>query len=208
MKRTFVILVLVVAGRPFHANAQTETNLYPFGGSPTDGDYPQNTLVQGSDGNLYGTTLHGGTSTLHTKYGNGAAFRIRLNGAYANLRSFGSCPGDGLGPIAGLVKGSNGNFYGATLEGGTNNDVTVLRISTSGNETVLHSFAGFPDGAYPSAGLVEGSDGNFYGTTEFGATHGVGTVFRISPSANETVLHSLAPRPADPPPLGTVSKET
>src|ERR1017187_4861407 len=218
-----VIVLLVVAGRTFHADAQTETILYRFGSSPTDGFDPQAGLVQGSDSNFYGTTYAGGTGNGCSD-GCGTVFRISPSGTYTSLYSFGSflCfyssfgifPCDGAEPLAGLVQGSDGNFYGTTSgggEGATGNCPeggcgTVFRISPSGTFTSLYSFAGYPnDGAQPQAGLVQGSDGNFYGTTyDGGSTNcstiygaGCGTVFRISPSGTETTLYSFGSSPTD-----------
>ncbi len=149
-------------------------------------------MVQGSDGNFYGTTVGGGTS------GEGTVFRISPSGSEATLYSFAGSPNDGSGPPAGLVKGSDGYFYGTTSGGGTNSNGTVFRISSSGSETNLYSFGSYPnDGADPQAGLVQGSDGNFYGTTSQGGTSGEGTVFRISPSGSEATLYSFAGSPTD-----------
>jgi uncharacterized repeat protein (TIGR03803 family) len=113
-------------------------------------------------------------------------FRISPSGSYTSLYSFGNSPTDGGNPEAGLVQGSDGNFYGTTTGGGTNYIGTVFRISPSGTETTLYSFVGSPtDGFDPSAGLVQGSDGNFYGTTYRGGTHNIinggdGTVFKLT----------------------------
>ena len=85
---------------------------------------------------------------------------------------------DGALPEAGLVRGSDGNFYGTTYFGGTNGDGTVFKITPSGTLTTLYSFSG-SDGAQPYAGLVQGSDGNFYGTTSSGGANNAGTVFRL-----------------------------
>src|SRR6266704_2480917 len=84
-------------------------------------------------------------------------------------------------PRSDLVQGSDGNFYGTTLFGGTNGENgTVFQITSGGTFAVLHDFQG-PDGALPWAGLVQGSDGFFYGTTQGGGTNGdFGTVFRIA----------------------------
>jgi uncharacterized repeat protein (TIGR03803 family) len=83
---------------------------------------------------------------------------------------------------------SAGNLYGTTSLGGANNFGTVFKISVDGTESVLHSFAGAPtDGAYPRAGLVMDSDGNFYGTTNEGGANGGGTVFKISAAGTESV---------------------
>ena len=94
----------------------------------------------------------------------GTVFKISTNGALTSLYSF-TGGNDGANPVAGLVQGSDGNFYGTTSGGGTNDAGTVFKISTNGALTSLYSFTGGNDGAYPYAGLVQGSDGNFYGTT-------------------------------------------
>jgi len=183
------VILLVLAGRTFNTDAQTETILYSFGGSTNDGSSP-NGLVQGRDGNFYGTTSSGGTSNA------GTVFRISPSGTHTTLYSFVGSPSDGSGPN-GLVQGSDGNFYG-TAGGGTSNAGTVFRISPSGSETNLYSFGSVPnDGRYLIAGLVQGSDGNFYGATEYGGTNDYGTVFRISPSGSYTNLHSFVDYPTD-----------
>ena len=93
---------------------------------------------------------------------------------------------DGANPQAGLIQGSDGNFYGTTSEGGDNGGYgTVFKITSQGQEAVLYSFAGGKDGASPYAGLIQGSDGNFYGTTYQGGAGGGavdgGTVFKLTP---------------------------
>ena len=166
-----VIGLVVLAGRAFNANAQTETVLYSFGSSPSDGAEPFAGLVQGSDGNFYGTTENGGTS------GEGTVFRISPSGTYTDLYSFSGIHLNGYWPYAGLVQGSDGNFYGTTSQGGTGDVMqgglgTVFRISPSGSYTNLYSFGSYTtDGDYPYAGLVQGSDGNFYGTTQDGGAN-------------------------------------
>jgi uncharacterized repeat protein (TIGR03803 family) len=203
LRNSLVIVLVVLAGRTFHANAQTETAIYSFGSSVYDGSEPYAGLVQGSDSNFYGTTLFGGTN------GYGTVFWISPSGTHTTLYSFVGSPNDGSYPQAGLVQGSDSNFYGTTIEGGTSTNCnggcgTVFRISLSGSYTTLYSFAGSPnDGAYPYAALVQGSDSNFYGTTEYGGTNydvaglGYGTVFRISPSGTHTTLYSFAGSPND-----------
>jgi uncharacterized repeat protein (TIGR03803 family) len=148
--------------------------------------YDPSVLVQGGDGNFYGTTSEGGT-TAYCGYGCGTVFRVSPSGTYTSLYSFGSYPTDGTGPLAGLVQGSDGNFYGTTQYGGDTNYYgggvgTLFRITPSGTYTSLYSFTGSPenyDGEYPVGGLIQGSDGNFYGTTENGGTSGAGTVFKL-----------------------------
>jgi uncharacterized repeat protein (TIGR03803 family) len=138
--------------------------------------------VQGSDGSFFGTTYQGGATNV------GTVFKISPGGSYTNLYSFGIYPNDGTYPAGALVQGSDGNFYGTTEAGGTNFDGTVFRISPSGNYTNLYSFGGYSnDGALPAAGLVQGSDGSFYGTTGGGGIstntncyHGCGTVFKLT----------------------------
>ena len=96
---------------------------------------------------------------------------------------------DGADPMAGLIRDAAGNLYGTTYDGGDYGYGTVFRWDNAGNETVLHSFSGGPDGEYPSAGLVRDAAGNLYGTTADGGTSGVGTVFKVDASGKETVLY-------------------
>ena len=160
------------------------TSLYSFTGG-NDGADPNAGLVQGSDGNFYGTTYSGGTND------SGTVFKISTNGALTSLYSF-TDGNDGAYPYAGLVQGSDGNFYGTTDGGGTNGGYgTVFKISTNGALTSLYSFTGGNDGAYPEAGLVQGSDGNFYGTTMRRYGYGHGTVFKISTNGALTSLYSF-----------------
>ncbi len=162
----------------------TLTTLYSFTGG-TGGYYTVAGLVQGSDGNFYGTTLYGGTG------GGGTVFQITPSGTLTTLYSFTGGTG-GYYPSAGLVQGSDGNFYGTTLRGGTGNSGTVFQITPSGVLTTLYSFAGGTDGAHPNAGLVHGTDDNFYGTTSEGGTTGYGTVFQITPSGSLTTLYTFS----------------
>jgi uncharacterized repeat protein (TIGR03803 family) len=172
------------------------TNLHFFAGSPTDGGVPYGWLVQGSDGNFYGTTAFGGS------HNSGTVFRISSSGSYTSLYSFGNQPNDGAYSYAGLVQGSDGNFYGTTGRGGLSTNCyagcgTVFQISLSGAYTNLYSFVGPLDGEWPGGGVVQGSDGNLYGTTALGGTYDSGTVFRISYSGACTNLYSFASQPND-----------
>jgi uncharacterized repeat protein (TIGR03803 family) len=198
-------VLLMSKGGPGNTSAQTvsETVLHSFTGRPGDGAVPYAALVQGSDGNFFGTTSLGGTSTNpNCIAGCGTVFRIGPSGTYTSLYSFaGAANGtdptsDGQNP-GGLVQGSDGNFYGAS-EGGIYDKGTVFRISPSGTYASLYSFGGYSgDGVDPNGGLVQGSDGNFYGTTEEGGTDVWGTVFRISPDGSETIVYSFAGYPGD-----------
>ena len=174
------------------------TNLHYFSSLTNDGGSPRGALVQGSDGNFYGTAVSGGSGTG----GGGVVYRISPGGSYTNLYSFPSYPKDGYSPIGALTPGSDGNFYGTTLSGGTNSFGTVFRISPSGSYSNLHSFAGGfyygnSDGQHPYGPLVQGHDGNFYGTTAGGGTNAnvAGTVFRISPGGDCTTLYSFGGAP-------------
>jgi uncharacterized repeat protein (TIGR03803 family) len=191
------VILLVSAGRLGSANAQTETILHLFAGYPTDGSQPDAALVQGRDGNFYGTTQGGTTSEL------GTVFRVSPSGTYTSLYWFTGC--DGYLPN-GLVQGSDGNFYGTTVYGGNaegggvcggSGSGTVFRISSSGNFTSLYSFGSSPNDGRTPNGLVQGSDGDFYGATLYGGTYGSGTVFRISPSGSYTNLYSFGSYPGD-----------
>ncbi len=174
------------------------TTLHSFAG--TDGANPDAALVQGSDGNFYGTTWSGGlTNHIHEPPGNtadihgyGTVFKISPNGALTSLYSFPAATAFPAG-ASGLVEGSDGNFYGTTqgnIESPYGGPGTVFKISPSGALTSLYSFTS-EDGWYPDAALVEGSDGNFYGTTGQGGTNSAGTVFKISPSGALTSLYSF-----------------
>jgi uncharacterized repeat protein (TIGR03803 family) len=175
------------------ASGTSFKNLLVF--DSTNGALPGGTLAQGTDGNFYGTTAAGGANN------DGTVYELTPQGKLTILHSFDGT--DGNGPIAVLALGSDGNFYGTSYEGGGHANVcsygcgTVFKITPAGTLTTLYRFcaqAGCSDGDRPSA-LVQGSDGNFYGTTEFdGSTacvNGCGTVFRITPSGAFTTLLSF-----------------
>jgi uncharacterized repeat protein (TIGR03803 family) len=160
-----------------------ETVLHTFGASSDDGGHPLAGLVD-VNGTLYGTTNGGGAHSY------GTVFAITTSGNETVLYSFGDGSGDGTYPQAGLVN-VNGTLYGTTNGGGKSNAGAVFAITTSGGETLLHSFgATQDDGADPDAGLLN-VNGTLYGTTYYGGASGYGTVFAITPSGTETVLHSF-----------------
>src|SRR5580693_4851464 len=104
---------------------------------------------------------------------------------------------DGYTPVAGLLQASDGFFYGTASAGGTNGNGTVFRISSAGVLTNLHLFTGNADGASPGAPLIQGLDGNFYGTTFFGGSNDVGVVFKITPAGTLTTLWQFSSSGAD-----------
>jgi uncharacterized repeat protein (TIGR03803 family) len=173
--------------------AQTFTTLHNF--DLTDGFEPVGALVQTTAGALYGSTEYGGTSSSCT-YGCGTIFKITPSGTLTTLYSF--CPQsgctDGSYPYAGLIQATNGDLYGTTINGGANGYGTVFKITPSGTLTTLYSFcsqSGCTDGDAPYAGLLQATNGDFYGTTSEGGANGYGTVFKIAPSGTMTTLHSF-----------------
>jgi uncharacterized repeat protein (TIGR03803 family) len=149
------------------------------------GGHPIAGLIQGQDGNFYGTTSFGGTNI------GGTAFQVMTNGALTTLVSFNVSGNGGNSPYAGLVQANDGSLYGTTELGGTNGYGTIFKLTTNGTFTSLYSFTGTNDGANPYAGLVQGSDGNFYGTTSSGGTNGYGTVFEFATNGTLTTLVSF-----------------
>ncbi|HVM50176.1 MAG TPA: choice-of-anchor tandem repeat GloVer-containing protein [Candidatus Acidoferrum sp.] len=153
-------------------------------GSSSSGLNPYAGLIQGKDGYLYGTTLHGGSS------GYGLAFRMSTAGAYTILHPFANGP-DGGEPYAGLVQALDGNLYGATFQGGTNDVGAIFRLSTSGTLKPLYSFFGAEDGSYPAASLIQGADAKLYGMTYQGGTNSYGGIFSITTNGVLTPLYSF-----------------
>jgi uncharacterized repeat protein (TIGR03803 family) len=155
-------------------------------------------LVQGPDGSFYGTTVWGGPYAKRSPYGlgYGTIFMMSTNGVLSTLYSFGGGD-DGGWPYAGLVLGRDGSFYGTTLCGGQQyyGYGAIFQVTPAGDYTKLYAFTN-SDGANPYAGLIQGSDGNLYGTTYAGGQNDLGTVFRVSTDGVLTTLHSFA-GPAD-----------
>lgn len=182
----------------------SESALYRFKGA-TDGSVPEAGLTD-LGGRLYGTTASGGPSN------NGTIFSITTSGTESVLYSFKKIRTHGATPAAGLTN-VRGVLYGTTMNGGITDgyggDGTVFKISchmANCTETVVHSFNGYPnDGAVPAAGVTN-VGGTLYGTTQYGGSYenpsypgriGLGTVFKITPSGTETVLHNFALTPTD-----------
>jgi uncharacterized repeat protein (TIGR03803 family) len=166
----------------------TLTTLHSFTGA--DGATPVAGLIQATDGNLYGTTDWGGAN-CDGGVGCGTVFKITRGGTLTTLHIFNGS--DGSGVLAGLIQATDGNFYGTTIGGGAAGYGTVFKITPSGSLTTLYSFCsqtGCTDGGVPYAGLIQATDGNFYGSTLEGGANGYGTVFKITPSGSLTTLDS------------------
>jgi len=182
--------------------AQTFKSLKSF--DNTAGAFPWATLVQGNDGNFYGTTQNGGNTACTS--GCGTVFRITPNG---QLTSFSFDGTNGSQPYAGLVQASDGYFYGVTTSGGVNNLGTVFKFTPSGGLTTLYSFNA-NTGYAPLGGLTLASDGDFYGTASSGGPNtgqcdpGCGTIFKITSKGKYTTIHNFNGIPDGGGPLATM----
>jgi uncharacterized repeat protein (TIGR03803 family) len=197
------------------------TTLYPFYpiNSVTDGYWLEMTPIQASDSNFYGLCYFGGNTTASYcnsgVIGYGTAFRLTEQGVLTNLHVFAGPP-EGSCPVGGLIQATDGNFYGVTEDGGSNNcsdspvevgifDIfgyccdphyggygTVFKLTPQGTFTTLYTFSGGTDGAWPETALLQGSDGYLYGTTSGGNTN-AGTVFKVSTNgSNFAALHAFS----------------
>jgi uncharacterized repeat protein (TIGR03803 family) len=171
----FSVLALA-AGQP--AQAQTLTTLYSFTGG-IDGANPGGGMVFDPQGNLYGVTGAGGA------HGNGTVFEITAAGVEKVLYSFAG-GADGSEPNGDLIRDAQGNLYGTTYSGGAYNYGTVFQVTPSGVETVLYSFTGGNDGAYPKGALVSDAQGSLYGCT-------VNTLFKLTASGVFSVVYTFPP---------------
>jgi uncharacterized repeat protein (TIGR03803 family) len=144
--------------------------LYDFTGG-TDGGYPLAPPIQGTDGNLYGTSYPG------------IAYKISTKGAFKVIKRI---PATAYGP---LVQGTDGAFYGMTEQGGTSGVGTIFQIAGS-KVTTLYNFDSI-HGAFPYGGLAQGADGNFYGTTSEGGSSNAGVVFQVTPKGAVSVLYNF-----------------
>jgi uncharacterized protein (TIGR03437 family) len=164
--------------------AQPFTTVASFSGS--NGANPQVALIQGTDGDFYGTTDWGGA------YNHGTVFRVTPTGEVTALHNFAFT--DGGSPLGTLIQATDGNFYGTTNTGGANNYGTIFRITPTGTLTTLYNFCAQSnciDGQNPVAGLIQASDGNLYGTASGGGPNGVGTIFEITLSGAFSTLHNF-----------------
>jgi uncharacterized repeat protein (TIGR03803 family) len=164
----------------------------------TDGGDPSASLLQGTDGYLYGTTYSGGSTE---EYFLGTAFKIAPNGSFVTLHSFcsvyvNSICEDGAAPSGSLLETVDGNVYGTTQGGGPSSAGIVFKLTPGGVLTTLYAFCTLPDckdGRTPGYGLIQAKDGSFYGTTLAGG-NGYGTVFKITPAGALTTLYSFCSR--------------
>jgi uncharacterized repeat protein (TIGR03803 family) len=160
------------------------TILHHFNSGP-DGANPYGELAKGSDGNFYGVTSVGGTNTY------GTIFKITPSGTFTVIHHMALA--EGANPHAHLILASDDLFYGTTSRGGAFGYGTIFKVTSAGALTVLRSLNNVPDGGYCYGGLVEGTDGYFYGITNQGGTvNGPGTIFKVnSTGSSYTVLHNM-----------------
>jgi uncharacterized repeat protein (TIGR03803 family) len=157
-----------------------ETVLYSFGASSEDGSSLQK-LVQGADADFYGTTTNGGA------HGEGTVFEVTPTGAETILYSFGASATDGASPNI-ILQGIDGKFYVTTFAGGLYGRGSVFKMTPAGVESILYSFGvSTTDGASPKC-LLQGVDGNLYGTTYSGGNFGSGTFLESTPTGTLTML--------------------
>ena len=180
-----VLLVLAVSLLDSPLRGQTFTVLHTFDQATGDGAIPIARMIR-SAGNFYGTTASGGA------YGCGTVFKFSpTTGQVTLLYSF-TGGADGSFPRGSLIEDAKHVIYGTTEVGGSSNAGTIFKLDAKGRETVLYSFTGGADGAYPYAGLVSDEAGNLYGTTGQGGNTGVGVVFKLAATGQFTVLHSFS----------------
>jgi uncharacterized repeat protein (TIGR03803 family) len=192
MTKRIGCLVILFCAAAVSSQSQTFKTIHSFDG--TDGFNSQSPLIQGTDGNLYGTMPDGGP---FGENGFGTVFRMTPNGELTTLYSFCSQAGctDGSYPYAALIQATDGNFYGTTYNGGTKGYGTVFRMTPAGTLSTIHSFCSeraCADGALPRGSLVQATDGNFYGTTQLNTpVKSGGTVFKMTPSGTVTTLYTF-----------------
>jgi uncharacterized repeat protein (TIGR03803 family) len=184
--------------------AQTFKTLHNF--NNTDAALPWATMVQGNDGNFYGTTQNGGNTACNL--GCGTIFKITPNGKLTAFKFDGT---NGSQPYAGLVQAANGVFYGVTTSSGVNDLGTVFKFTPNGGLTTLYSFSA-NTGYSPLGGLVLASDGNLYGTASSGGPAsgqcdpGCGTIFKITPKGKYSTIHNFNGIPDGGAPLATMTQ--
>ncbi len=185
LKLGLLRLVFCLAGLTTAAadvsHAQIFTPLVALGGAK--GASPYSGLVQGVDGNFYGTTYSGSAGA-----GFGTVYKVTPRGVLTTLHTFKRT--DGSYPYAGLVLARDGYFYGTTENGGANGNGTFYRVTNTGTFTVVHSFTGY-DGSLLFSTPIEGTDGSFYGVSQQGGSNGYGTIYKITADGNLATLYNF-----------------
>jgi uncharacterized repeat protein (TIGR03803 family) len=161
------------------------STLYSFSGA-LDGANPFAPPIQGVDGNWYGTTTTGTIPNGNGTTFGGTIYKLTPAGTLTTLYMFETKT---AAPFGTLVQGTDGKFYGTSSTGGPNQAGQIFKITPEGEFTALYTFGNGTGGDFPEAGLIQGSDGNFYGTTSSGTTLHGGAIFRITPKGSLTVLH-------------------
>ncbi len=196
--RTFTLMMamialFVLAGAAIPAQAQTPTTIYSFTASPPGPLNPNVYFIaQGRDGNLYLTAGGGdGDAVDCTTIYCGEAFFITPSGSVTELFDFSNtgCPGAfcGAGAYGGLILGTDGNYYGATQNGGTTGNGTVFKLTPAGVATALYNFTGSGDGSHPYGSPIQATNGTFYGTTQAGNS----TAYSVTSAGVFKTLHTF-----------------
>lgn len=206
-----IVCALMIVASISSLNAQerspswTLTPLYTFLGE-ADGASPSEVGLDPA-GNPYSIAAYGGDAGCGQSGGCGVAFKLNARGHESILHTF-TAPPDGANSYVGLLRDSSGVFYGETYDGGSNGVGIIFKLTPPPtvcasvlcpwHETILHQFSGGSgDGANPEGDLIGDSSGNIYGTTTAGGSTGSGTVFKLDPAGNESVLYSFRGHPAD-----------
>ena len=173
------LLVIVLFASVQRAQGQTESVFYSF----TGGGFPEYDLAIDGQGNLYGTTFN--------EFG-GILYKLSPSGEFTTLHTFSGCCGtDGYSLAAGVILDAQGNLYGATTQGGSDDAGIIFEISPSGTETILYNFTCQQDGCLPVAGVVMDAEGNLYGTS-LGGTFGYGNVYKfVRSTGTVTTLYNF-----------------
>ncbi|HEY3778571.1 MAG TPA: choice-of-anchor tandem repeat GloVer-containing protein [Rhizomicrobium sp.] len=153
-----------------------------------DGETPRSGLIRDGAGNLYGVAEGGGGGNCN--FGCGVIYKIAPDGTFTTLYSFADSA-DGFYPIGGLYRDDAGDLYGTTLFGGAAGYGTAYSLAANGTHTVLYSFTGGDDGAYPEGTLIRNRSGRIYGTASLGGAYQDGTIFKIAPTNKENVVHTF-----------------
>ncbi len=198
--RILPLVVLLVGFIAPVARAGVLLPVYSFTNFP-DGSSPQSSITVGGDGNFYGTTYSGGA------FSDGVVFRLTTNGVYSLLATLDGTNGANGGGA--LVRGLDGNIYGTTANGGVNNHGTIFMVATNGTFTNLVSFTNSTVvGLSPAGGLMQDTDGTFYGTTGGGGANGYGVIFKYTKNDNNLGVLVAFANTNGSNPEGTLTRDT